>query len=227
MRPGKALSQTSPIQSGGGGEESMWKRHLLSCVIATVLFPCVAMATGMMERLAEQIVKETDSCDRKMHKIENWVRGNIEYVSDQELFGREDATYHPSVTIRKGRADCEDGAFLTQSLAAYAGIPLRKVRTVIGMTVGKGGRSSHAWTLYKREEDDTWVVVDWTREENGHRMSHRPAVFLDPDYRDYRIIAYVVIRKKWPFRASYVQIAGDVPLSRLGLPGELDRLLAR
>ena len=205
----------------------MWKRCLVSCVIVLLLLPCSVLATGMMERLAEQIVKESDSCDRKMRKIENWVRENIEYVSDQGLFGREEATYHPSVTIRKGKADCEDGAFLTQSLAVYAGIPLGNVRTIIGTIDAGGGRTGHAWTLYKREEDDAWVVVDWTHGAMGRPMARRPAVFLAPDYREYRIMAYVVIRKKWPFRASYIQIAGDVPISRLGLPGELDRLLGR
>lgn len=205
----------------------MWKRCLVSCVIALLLLPCSVLATGMMERLAEQIVKESDSCDRKIRKIENWVRENIEYVSDQDLFGREEATYHPSVTIRKGKADCEDGALLTHSLAAYAGIPLDNVRTIIGTIDAGGGRTGHAWTLYKREEDGAWVVVDWTRKTRVPPISRRRAVFLDPDYRAYRIMAYVAIRNKWPFRASYVQIAGDVPIAGLGLPGELDRLLDR
>jgi len=205
----------------------MWKRYLVVGLIACLLLPSSASAVGMMERLAEEIVRNSDSYDQRMQKVEDWVIENIEYVSDQSLFGREKATYHPSVTIRKGKANSEDGAFLTQSLAVYAGVPRKNVRTIIGMNDVRGKRSGHAWTLYKREEDGAWVVVDWTRGAQGHSMSNRPAVFLDPNYREYRILAYVVVQSKWPFRASYVQIAGDVPISQLGLPGELDRLLSR
>ena len=205
----------------------MRKQVPVVVLIVCLLLPSSALAVGMMERLAEKIVRRSDSYDQKMRKIEDWVRENIEYVSDRELYGRDEASYHPSVTIRKGKADCEDGALLTQSLAAYAGIPLENIRTIIGMIQVGGKRSGHAWTLYKREQDGAWVVVDWTRKAKAQSMSRRPPLFLAPIYREYQILAYVFIRAKRPFRASYVQVTGDVPISGLGTPGELDRLLTR
>jgi len=197
----------------------MWAWLLL------LLLPTRIPATGMMERLAGEIVRRNDSHDEKLHKIERWVRENVEYRSDELLYGRPHAHYHPSVTIRSRKADCEDGALLIHSLAGYAGIPLQRLRTVMGIRVGEEFEEGHAWTLYRRDGDHAWVVVDWTRRGGVRPMKRRPVLWLTPGYRDYTIKAYLEVQRLRPFKVVYVQIRGNAPVARLGLPGQLDRLL--
>jgi transglutaminase-like putative cysteine protease len=192
---------------------------------ALLLLPVGLPATGMMERLSGEIVRREDSHDVKMQKVERWVRENIEYRSDQTLYGRADAHYHPSVTIRSRKGDCEDGALLVHALAAYAGIPVERLRTVLGDRTAEGIREGHAWTLYRRAGDDAWVVVDWTRDDETVPMASRPVLWLTPGYRSYKIRAYLAIERLRPFKVSYVRIQGEVPVGRLGLPNQLDRLL--
>ena len=190
-----------------------------------LLLPTQVPAMGMMEHLAREIVRRDDTHDVKMRKIERWVRKNVEYRSDELLYGRPHAHYHPSVTIRSRQADCEDGALLIHSLAGYAGIPLERLRTVMGIRVGEKHEEGHAWTLYRRDGDRTWVVVDWTRRGAVQPLKRRPVLWLTPGYREYRITAYLVVQRLRPFKVSYVQVQGDAPVARLGLPRQLDRLL--
>jgi len=203
----------------------MAKTAVVLWVCALLLLPGQIQAMGMMERLAGKIVRRDDSLDMKMQKIEQWVQQNIAYVSDIDLYGKKHVHYHPSVTIRKRKADCEDGALLIHSLAAYAGIPMERVRTVMGSKDTQGIQGGHAWTLYRREEDHAWVVVDWTRRREAGPMGKRPLVWLTRGYGEFRIKAYLVVERLRPFRVGYVEIEGDAPVSRLGVPGELDRLL--
>jgi predicted transglutaminase-like cysteine proteinase len=194
--------------------------------VAILLLPAQAFGTGMMERLAGKIVRSGDSHDTKMQKIEQWVQRNIQYVSDMELYGKNHAHYHPSVTIRNHKADCEDGALLIHSLAAYAGVPLERLRTVMGARDPQGLKSGHAWMLYRREEDRAWVVVDWTRSGNAGPMDQRPVLWLTPGYGRFWIKAYLTIQGLRPYRVGYVEIGGEARVSALGRPGELNRLLA-
>jgi len=185
----------------------MMKRlFICSIVVVFVLVADMAAATGMIEALARKIVTRHDTNDEKMFKIEQWVQKNITYVSDIKLYGREDASYFPAVTIRKGKADCEDGAFLTQSLAAFAGIPLNRVKTLFGKFMSRDGIKGHAWTVYKRETDNQWVVADWTDKRAKPRMSHRAPISRNKIYMRIKVFAYTIITKMRPLRAKFVRI---------------------
>ncbi len=221
-----AVARERTLPDPGIHEEAPMRRTAVLLSIGfLLLLPVQVAATGMMEHLAGKIVHRNDSPDMKMQKIERWVQDNVEYVSDSDLYGKNHVHYHPSVTIRKRKADCEDGALLIHSLAAYAGIPMERVRTVMGSRDTQGKQGGHAWTLYRREEDHAWIVVDWTRRRDAGPMGGRPFFWLTRGYGEFKIRAYLVVERLRPYRVGYVEIKGDAPVSRLGVPGELDRLL--
>jgi transglutaminase-like putative cysteine protease len=174
-----------------------------------------------MEALALEIVRSDDADDEKMAKIETWVRENIVYTPDIALYGRRDITYHPSVTVRKGRADCEDGALLTQALAAYAGIPLGRVRTVF--TLHKP-REGHAWNLYKRESDGEWIPVDWTWQESPSLDERWPVQETSP-FVTWKFLGYYIVRSTGPFKRTIVRVNKIVPLAHFGEVSAWDRVL--
>lgn len=178
----------------------------ISTVVSMLLIPSGnAFATGQVEALARKVVSKEDTNDQKMAKIEKWVQENIKYVSDMKLYGKEDASYLPAVTIRKGQADCEDGAFLTQALAAYAGIPLDRVRTLFGQFGTREGVKGHAWTIYKRECDNEWVVTDWTDNRNKPILSARTPYSKDNLYQKMTLFAYLVIVNTHPLKADFIK----------------------
>lgn len=118
-----------------------------------------------IQALAKEIVSPTDSDDTKVFKIEQWVLENIEYVSDIENYRQNELWAYPTMTLSKGSGDCEDGAFLIHSLALHAGVDPERLRTYGGIVIdyssGVGiGTGGHAWTAYKRETDDEWIIVD-------------------------------------------------------------------
>lgn len=115
--------------------------------------------------LAKSIVSPTDTNDEKMFKIEQWVQNNITYVSDIENYGQTELWAYPTVTLNKKTGDCEDGAFLMHSLALHAGIPPNRLRTYGGLVYADAYGATtggHAWTAYKRESDDEWIITDWS-----------------------------------------------------------------
>jgi predicted transglutaminase-like cysteine proteinase len=116
-----------------------------------------------IQALSSTIVSPADSYDAKMYKIEQWVRNNIEYVSDFVQYSESELWAFPTMTIDSGQGDCEDGAFLMHSLALHANIPSERLRTYGGIVVtGDGiGVGGHAWTAYQREIDNEWIIADW------------------------------------------------------------------
>ena len=102
--------------------------------------------------------------DQKMYAIEQWVIKNIKYKTDQENYKTSEFWAYPTLTLNKKSGDCEDGAYLMHSLAVAAGIPYERLRTYGGYVELEEGvpiLAGHAWTAYKREKDDEWVVTDW------------------------------------------------------------------
>jgi predicted transglutaminase-like cysteine proteinase len=184
---------------------TMKKLLIMSFTVSVLLMTLMASATGMIESLSNKIVSRGDTNDEKMYKIEQWVQKNIEYVSDIKLYGREDASYFPAVTIRKRKADCEDGSFLIQTLAAYAGIPIDRVRTLFGKFNTKEGVKGHAWTVYLRETDNQWVVTDWTDKRVKPPISERMPMSTDPFYKRLKVFAYSIITKMRPLRAKFIR----------------------
>jgi predicted transglutaminase-like cysteine proteinase len=117
-----------------------------------------------LQAVANTIVSSSDNSDEKVYKIEQWVQDNVRYVSDTENYGVPELWSYPSVTVERGTGDCEDGAFLIHSLALHAGVSPDRLRTYGGIVyadeygLSTGG---HAWTAYRREIDDQWVIADW------------------------------------------------------------------
>jgi predicted transglutaminase-like cysteine proteinase len=109
---------------------------------------------------AKEIVHPYDANDIKAFKIFEWVARNIKYKLDKDEYDRLEVWQPPVITIRKGTGDCEDAAFLIHSLMLNAGIPWDRIRTYGGEVELDGSSFGHAWTAYKRELDDEWIVLD-------------------------------------------------------------------
>ncbi|RKX64110.1 MAG: hypothetical protein DRP42_07000 [Tenericutes bacterium] len=137
--------------------------------------------------LAKSIVSVSDMSDEKMYKIEQWVQDNIQYVSDITNYGQSELWAYPTVTLRKGSGDCEDGAFLMHSLALHAGISPERLRTYGGLVytdrygITTGG---HAWTAYKRETDNEWIITDWCYWAKDTPLADRMTMSKDLKYID-------------------------------------------
>ncbi|UCF83794.1 MAG: transglutaminase-like cysteine peptidase [Desulfobacteraceae bacterium] len=109
---------------------------------------------------AEEITNPYESNDIKAFEIFEWVARNIEYKLDKDEYDRAEVWQPPVITLRKGTGDCEDAAFLIHSLMLNAGIPWDCIRTYGGEVEFDGVSFGHAWTAYKRESDDEWIVLD-------------------------------------------------------------------
>ena len=139
-----------------------------------------------IEALARSIVEPSDTNDEKAYKILRWVQDNIAYKSDVEGYGISELWVFPTVVVKKGYGDCEDGAFLIHSLMLNAGVPWDRVRTYGGIVVVGVGASTggHGWTAYKREIDDEWVVLDWSYYPGEEPISGRVPMRNDLRYID-------------------------------------------
>jgi predicted transglutaminase-like cysteine proteinase len=137
--------------------------------------------------LAYSIVDRSDSDDEKVYKIEQWVTENIEYVSDIKNYGTDEFWAYPTITLNKGKGDCDDGAFLIHSLALHAGVPMDRLRTYGGFVEAEEGSfvlAGHCWTAYRRESDDEWVDVDWCYYPTDAPLSERVPMQDDTKYVD-------------------------------------------
>ena len=137
--------------------------------------------------LAKTIVSPIDTSDEKMYKIEQWVQNNITYVSDIENYGESELWAYPTMTLNKGTGDCEDGAFLMHSLALHAGISPERLRTYGGLVWGDAygiTTGGHAWTAYKRETDNEWIITDWCYWAKDIPIADRMAMSKDLKYID-------------------------------------------
>ena len=117
-----------------------------------------------LRQIAYAIVDSEDSNDEKAWKITSWVIKNIQYVEDKENYGYDELWVPPIFTLRKKSGDCEDGAFLIHSLLLNADVPYERLRTYAGsVKIGEGARTgNHAWTAYRRESDNEWVILDFS-----------------------------------------------------------------
>lgn len=121
------------------------------------------LGNQQIKNLVRTIVATGDTNDQKAEKILKWVTENITYTSDTDQYHLGEYWAKPTETLKSRRGDCEDGAFLIQSMALAAGIPVDRLRTYGGLV--KAGTAAplggHAWTIYKRETDNQWVDLDW------------------------------------------------------------------
>lgn len=139
-----------------------------------------------LKKLAFQIVNREDSNDVKMTKITAWVQKHIPYATDDQTYGAEELWAAPTLTLAKGRGDCEDGAFLIHALGLNAGVPASRLRTYGGeVKAGIGAANGgHGWTAYKRETDNQWVVLDFSYYPENIPMSARAEMADDLRYEE-------------------------------------------
>jgi transglutaminase-like putative cysteine protease len=143
--------------------------------------------SSRLQSVAESIVSRGDVNDEKMFKLEQWVKDNIRYVSDAGNDGTPELWSFPTATLERTTGHCEDGAFLIHSLALHAGVPAERLRTYGGivfadeyaLTVG-----GHAWTAYRRDMDDQWIIADWCYWAKDTPLSARIPMSDDHRYID-------------------------------------------
>jgi len=135
---------------------------------------------------ALSIVSPHDSNDEKAYKLHKWVLENFPYITDEQQYGREELWVSPVMSLRAGAGDCEDGAFLLHSLMLNAGIPADRIRTYGGMVEvpGSNQEGGHAWTAYRRESDNEWVVLDTSYYPTLAPLSLLPLMKDDDRYID-------------------------------------------
>jgi len=139
-----------------------------------------------IEWLANQIVEPTDDNDTKAYKIMRWVQDNLEYVSDDRQYHTPEYWALPMETIQSMKGDCEDGAFLMHSLMLNAGIPWDRIKTYGGEVYAgpNAPNGGHGWTVYQRETDDEWVVLDWCYYPSEKPIDERVPMRDDLKYID-------------------------------------------
>lgn len=140
----------------------------------------------VIKELVDSIVDISDSDDEKAYKIISWVLENFKYKTDEENYGYEELWVPPVMLVRSGYGDCEDQAFLVHSLLLNAGIPWERVRTYGGeVWAGEGAATGgHAWTAYRRETDNEWVILDATYFANKLSISARSLMKEEEKYID-------------------------------------------
>jgi predicted transglutaminase-like cysteine proteinase len=146
----------------------------------------LAFPSKEIEWLANQIVDPGDSNDVKAHKILLWVQENLEYVSDDKQYKTPEYWAKPLETLKSMKGDCEDGAFLIHSLMLNAGIPWEQIKTYGGEVYAgpNAPNGGHGWTVYQRESDDEWVVLDWCYYPNQKEVGERTPMKDDLRYID-------------------------------------------
>lgn len=139
-----------------------------------------------LQRLADDITYGLYDNDNKATAIIRWVLHNFPYETDEDNYGYDELWVPPTFSLAQGSGDCEDGAFLVHSLLLHAGIDHQRIRTYGGFVdSGEGAASGgHAWTAYRRERDDEWVVLDSSYYPNLLHVDERPMMKNQSMYRE-------------------------------------------
>ena len=129
-----------------------------------------------LQALADEITSRLHNNDDKATATIQWVVKNFPYEEDLNNYGYEELWAPPTFALRKGSGDCEDGAFIVHSLLLHAGISRERVRTYGGLVkAGEGAATGgHAWTAYRRESDDQWVILDTSYYPTFKHVADRP-----------------------------------------------------
>ena len=138
-----------------------------------------------VKNLVGTIVAPGDTNDQKADKILKWVTENITYTLDEAQYHLGEYWAKPTETLKSGKGDCEDGAFLLQSMLLAAGVPVDRVRTYAGLVKGGSyGLGGHAWTIYKRESDNKWVDLDWCYYPDSTSVTSKETFKSQDEYVD-------------------------------------------
>ena len=137
-----------------------------------------------IQRLANEITEGLYDNDDKATAIIQWTLFNFPYQTDKKNYGHDELWAPPTFALATGSGDCEDGAFLVHSLMLHAGIPYDRIRTYGGLVkAGEGAATGgHAWTAYRRETDDEWVILDSSYYPTLKHVKDRPLMRNDNKY---------------------------------------------
>lgn len=150
--------------------------------------------SSQISSLVSSIVGKADTQDEKVNKIIEWVQKNIEYTSDISNYGKSEYWALPAQTLQKKSGDCEDGAFLIHSMLLAAGVNPDRIRTYGGLVIDPaGGLGGHAWTVYRRQNDNEWVLLDWCYNPDNTPITERQTFSNYKDYIDSYF--YVTLRE--------------------------------
>ena len=129
-----------------------------------------------LQALADEISSRYYSNDDKATATIQWVLKNFPYEEDLSNYGHEELWAPPTFALRKGSGDCEDGAFIVHSLLLHSGISRERIRTYGGLVrAGEGAATGgHAWTAYRRESDNQWVILDTSYYPTFEHVVDRP-----------------------------------------------------
>ncbi len=95
-----------------------------------------ALNVGRSSRQIQQTLLKTGAGQRgneneKVHAVNSWVNGKIEFGEDRDIYGRADYWAPASETLRRGVGDCEDFAIAKMELLAALGISRDRMRLVV------------------------------------------------------------------------------------------------
>jgi predicted transglutaminase-like cysteine proteinase len=142
------------------------------------------LGNQQIKNLVSTIVSPGDTNDQKVDKILKWVTENITYVSDEVQYHLGEYWAKPTETLNSRAGDCEDEAFLIQSMALAAGIPANRLRTYGGLVKTGAALGGHAWTIYKRESDNQWVDLDTCYYPDSDSVTSRETFKAQDEYVD-------------------------------------------
>lgn len=134
--------------------------------------------------------------DARALTVLRYVANHTAYVSDGDGIG--DRWTCALATYQRGYGDCEDGAILTHSLLLAAGVNPGRLRTAFGIVVTSAlVEVGHAWLMYRRQTDEEWIPLDWTRGSAAY-AGGLASIYRQCDLTDsYTKISYILTDERF------------------------------
>lgn len=183
----------------------------------------------ILMEIVEQDRLDKGSLDDIAYNCMRCVQENIEYVSDPQLSNYSEEWLFPTETVQTGMGDCEDGTNLMISLMRNAGMPAYRVKNACGEVIERG----HSWTIYLRETDDEWVILDWAYKATDRLIHKRELAKNRTDYTKLEFTfndehswaqSSMEINKDYPRKKKYADLAQKDRKEDIKIEDELKRI---
>jgi hypothetical protein len=156
-----------------------WRNKRLVTNIQIWLKEQIANPSKDMLLLARRFEKYSTH-DRKIMSILRWVKRNVKYKKDQDVWNIKEKWQTAEETLSKKTGDCEDGAVLILVLARLNNIPHTQVKLTAGNVVSGG----HCWVEYRASFDGVNRLIDWCYYYSPMPTHKRRAASQDTRYLD-------------------------------------------